>query len=104
MLFMTKRGAFFVLLSFFLALLAPAVHADFSIDITPVQTDVSPIDEGIFKVSLQNKASVADTFILSVSDVSWTVMSEPLSDYFSGMIVGAYGSKDTLLKISSSGG
>ena len=101
---MTKRGAFFVLLSFFLALLAPAVHADFSIDITPVQTDVSPIDEGIFKVSLQNKASVADTFILSVSDVSWTVLSEPLSDYFSGMIVGAYGSKDTLLKISSSGG
>lgn len=97
---MIKRGAFLVLACIILFLLSSAVNAAFDVEITAVNTDVSPSGQGIFEVKILNKEPREDIFILSISDISWSVLSEPLSDYFSGMKIGAHSIKKTTLRLS----
>ncbi len=101
---MLKRGFFFVSLSLLLVLLSHAVFADFDVDVNAVETDVSPSGQAVFEVKILNKEARQDTFTLSVPDVSWSILSEPLSDYFSGMNIDAYSSKTTTLKVSPASG
>ena len=81
-------------------LVVPIVFSsDFDVTVTPVKDKIFKEEEALFNVTVTNNGEGEEKFKFK-TDVLWDMMSEPLSDYFSGMVVPAGSSKTTLLKLS----
>lgn len=81
------------------SLLLPQVSAEpdalpttFDVTITPAKTDLIPdyfgtFEQGSFTITVRNNQNYTERFRFSVGDVTWSVQSDPLSDYLTGLEV-----------------
>jgi len=88
-----------MLKKFILLLLAlfliPVAFAS-NITITPIVDQISPYDFAKFSLTITNTGS-SDKFTLSCNDLDWIIETEPLTDYTTGIFVGAGSSYSTIL-------
>lgn len=99
---MRTRGALLILVLFFLF---PALVSAQSFDyqIKPVVDSITPVEQAQFDVIITNNQEVEDTFRLSAPDILWSVQSDPLFHYFSGIKIGPLETKTVRLLINPAG-
>jgi len=56
-------------------------------------------EQASYRLSIKNNGRLNGTFRISFTDVAWSVQSDPLYDYFSGMSINVGETKDTTLFI-----
>ena len=77
-----------VVLLFLFSLALPVSGAeDFTVTVTPESRSLSSDEQVKVTVDITNNLGAKDTFRISIPDVIWSVQSEPLDDYFSGVTV-----------------
>lgn len=92
-----KRGVLFIIL----ALLAVNAAAAFSLDVKPVSdTIISRDQRATYEITITNDRSFDDTFRIRAPEVFWSVQSDPLYHYFSGVDVKAKSSAKVSLLVS----
>lgn len=90
----------YLILILIMLLVVPIVFSsDFEVTITPVKDKIYKEEDALFNVTITNNEETEQKFKFK-TNVLWNIMSEPLSDYFSGMVVQPGSSKTTLLKLS----
>ena len=89
---------YFILMLIMLLVVPIVFSSDFDVTVTPVKDKIYTEEEALFNVTIINNEDSEQKFKFE-TDVLWDLMSEPLSDYFSGMTVEANSSKTTLLKL-----
>ncbi|MFW5852902.1 MAG: hypothetical protein ACOCUR_02635 [Nanoarchaeota archaeon] len=74
------------LLVFLLSLLSASVDA-FEVDVVPIENTIMADGTAVFELMIRNTDSRKQDFLLSTNDFRWNVLSDPLSDYFSGFSI-----------------
>jgi len=64
--------------------------------LTPIVDQISPYDTAKFTLTINNNGT-NDKFVLSYTDLDWSVQTDPLTDYTTGLFVGAGSSYSTTL-------
>lgn len=75
----------------------PFVFADFSVDSQAINNKVLPGETAEYELTVTNNGGSSDTF--KIIKPEWNIRSDPLSDFFNGMTIGAGQSKTTKLMI-----
>lgn len=78
-----------------------AAAASFNIDITPIKDRILPEETAEFNLTITNNGNQTDNF--KIFQPSWTLRSDPISDYLSGMVVNVGESKSTKILITPRG-
>jgi hypothetical protein len=94
---MLKKGALLAL--FFLIVCSFSVAAGFAVKTTPVYNTILPGEQALFDVTITNTGNYEDTYRMFISDITWDVQTQPLSDFFGGMKIKPEESKTTRLII-----
>ena len=92
-----KKLILILLLAIVLAPLALA--ADFNVNIEPVKSQISPGESALYSLKITNEGTTKNTYRIG-TDATWDILSDPLSDYFSGIVLEPGEEKTTLLKLS----
>ncbi|MBI2145298.1 hypothetical protein HYU18_03155 [Candidatus Woesearchaeota archaeon] len=101
-----QKGVFsqFVIASIVFFALSLSAHAqeefanqDFSVSITAVNNSIFLDGQALFDLTITNLKNFQDTFRISVPDIEWSVQSDPLYHYFSGVDVRGFGSQTVRL-------
>ncbi|MBI2141852.1 hypothetical protein HYU16_05560 [Candidatus Woesearchaeota archaeon] len=102
----SKKGAFLaVLLSllFVFSLIPSAAAQDesnaqgFTVSLTAINDSILVDGQAIFELAISNPNSYPEKFRISAPDIEWSVQSDPLYHYFSGVDVPAFGSETVRL-------
>ncbi|MCK5107465.1 MAG: hypothetical protein KAQ83_01950 [Nanoarchaeota archaeon] len=89
-----------ILILLLIIILAPiALAADFNVDIEPVKSQISPTESALYNVSITNEGTTKSTYKIGI-DATWDILSNPLSAYFSGIVLEPGEKTTTLLKLS----
>ncbi len=88
---MTKK---LVLIGILLFVLPFAIAS--SITSEPIKDKISPYDFAKFNITVHNTGA-PDKFVLSYDDLDWAIQTDPLTDYTTGMFVGAGANYETTL-------
>jgi len=67
-----------------------------SITSEPIKDKISPYEFARFNITVHNTGA-PDKFVLSYDDLDWVIQTDPLTDYTTGMFVGAGSSYETTL-------
>ena len=59
---------------------------------------IYPGEEAIYKLALTNNLNTADTYRLSTKSMDWSILTDPLSDYFSGIRIESKSTYTTIVK------
>lgn len=87
-----------LLIAIILFLIPIAFAGDFHISVESIEDRIYKNESASFNVTIENNLDTEQTFKFS-SDVLWDLMSNPLSDYFSGMVIPAQSSDSTILQL-----
>ncbi len=71
--------------------------ADFAVSINAVNNAIFLDGQAVFELTITNQLSYAESFRISVQEVEWSVQSDPLYHYFSGVDIPAQGSQTVRL-------
>lgn len=82
-------------LSIFLLFVLPIALAS-SMTIEPVKDQISPYDRAEFIITIHNTGD-SDKFVLSYDDLDWSISTDPLTDYTTGIFAGAGQTVSTIL-------
>ncbi len=69
----------------------------FSVSINAINKSITLDGQAIFELTISNPNNYADKFRISTSDVEWSVQSDPLYYYFSGVDIPAFSSQEVRL-------
>ncbi len=106
MLKQSKKSAFLAVLLSLLFVLSPipsAVAQDeneargFSVSLSAINDSILVDGQAIFELTITNQNSYPEKFRISAPDIEWSVQSDPLYYYFSGVDVPAFGSETVRL-------
>lgn len=80
-----------------LAQVESASNQDFSVSVEPVNDSIFLNGQAVIDIIIRNMGSRDDTFRISVHDIEWSVQSDPLYHYFSGVDIPAFSSEKVRL-------
>lgn len=86
-----------VFLIIFLASISIA-HAS-NLAITTINDQISPYDYASYAITVFNDREFADSYFITSKDLRWSISTEPLTDYTTGLSVPAMSQKSTILLI-----
>ena len=89
-------GIFLIILLFSLSCV---VAEDFNVNIVPIRDKISSNESAIFNLTIENSGP-DDRFTLSIKDPKWSLLTEPLTHFTSGIAIKNGSSKDTLLYLT----
>ncbi len=88
-----------LLIAIILFLVPIVLAGDFHVSVDPIDDRIFKNESASFNVTIENHMDTEQVFKFS-TDVLWDLMSSPLSDYFSGMMVPAQSSDSTILYLT----
>ena len=79
-----------------LLLFANIVLAD-SIVTEVVNDQISPYDSATYRITIFNEKNVSDKYVIVARDVGWSIQTEPLTDYTTGIKIPQYSNYTVIL-------
>ncbi|GAF74141.1 unnamed protein product, partial [marine sediment metagenome] len=96
---MGNRRGVFLLLFVFLCSISLASAADFTVKITPITDSISTDESAKFELVIANSGD-DDRFTLLSRDPKWSLLTDPLTHFTSGIKIGNTSSKTTIVMLT----
>lgn len=88
-----------LLLSALILLLSVSVAYASNMTITPINDQISPYDFATYGLYVYNTNQYTQRYMITVRDIRWSVQTDPLTDYTTGLVVGGQSSGTTILML-----
>jgi hypothetical protein len=97
------RRSFPIIVVCFLVLLMSTAVSAFEVEVTPINTSITQGGTALVEIEVTNSGAAVRDYTVDTADFRWRIVSDPLSDYFSGFSVFGGNSKTLRLEFSPRG-